>query len=100
MELSTYLPQIMRRAANDPELTKTALALLLAIIDGWVASGLKTPFRSSRRILMTRSHIKSTSTYHKVIRDLQARGHLHYLPSYHPLKASEFALVISTTSER
>lgn len=99
MELSRKLQLVIGRAVSDRNLTKTDLVLLLAIVDSWVASGLKPGFSSSRRVLMARSRIRSTSTYHKVIKELQARGHIRYRPSFHPTTASEFELVCEPWEE-
>jgi len=38
---------------------------------------------------MKLSRIKSTATYHKVLRELQAFGYIEYVPSYDPYKGSQ-----------
>jgi hypothetical protein len=45
---------------------------------------------------MKASRIRSKATYHKALKDLQMYGYVKYLPSYHPLKASEVIMIDET----
>ena len=54
----------------------------------WAANGCRASFRVTRGMIMEISKIRSTSTYHKNIRELHSWGHIRYEPSYHPAKGS------------
>lgn len=50
-------------------------------------------FSISRKKVMQLAAIRSSSTYHKNIRDLQQWGLISYAPSYHPVNGSTVSLI-------
>jgi hypothetical protein len=84
--------EIIIRAIADQRLTVSHMALLFAIIILCrKESGYRT-IQTSRKVLMSKSHIGSLPTYHKCIRDLVTFEYINYIPSYHPNKGSHVCL--------
>jgi hypothetical protein len=79
--------------SQDPRLNVWHLALLTALYFSLERPEPGPEFQGSRRRLMKLAHIRSKSTYHKILRDLQQMGYIHYRPSYHPLMGSRFRLL-------
>ena len=82
------------RVALDVRLRPTHTALYVALCNAWRTGQFPDAFHVSRRQLMYAAHIRSITTYHKVIGDLQAFGYLDYSPSYHPVKGSRVRLKV------
>lgn len=79
----------MCSVVSDFRLTPVHIALATALC----LSSSSNPFRICRRELMLKSRIRSKATYHKVIKDLIRFRYIQYVPSYHPVQASEFKLL-------
>lgn len=86
------LQDFSQKILRDDRAQHAHLALAFAIVTCCRSSGNKEELRTSRRMLMGLSGIKSTATYHYCIRDLKSWGYIRYTPSYHPKKASRFRL--------
>lgn len=92
MDRLQQLTRYINRMVSDTRLKPVHLSLSLALCHGWIANQFQRPHRVSRRLLMKASRIRSKTTYHKALKDLQAFGYLKYSPSYHPHKASEVVI--------
>lgn len=92
MDKLQQLTRYINRMVSDTRLKPVHLSLSIALCHGWIASQFQRSHRVSRRVLMKASRIRSKSTYHKALKDLQAFGYLKYFPSYHPRKASEVVI--------
>ncbi len=88
MDRLQQLTRYINRMVSDTRLKPVHLSLSLAVCQGWIANQFQHPHRISRRLMMKASRIRSKTTYHKALKDLQAFGYLEYFPSYHPHKAS------------
>lgn len=77
------------RITSDMKLSASHISICTALCSAWIENGLKNPFKISRRKIMTAARIKSTSTYHKILKDLTALKYLIYNPSYHPTSGSK-----------
>lgn len=77
------------RITSDMKLSPSHISICTALCSAWIENGLNNPFRVSRRKIMMAARIKSTSTYHKILKDLTALNYLDYNPSYHPVNGSK-----------
>lgn len=93
METLKELSISINRVALDPRLKPSHISLYVALCNAWIVSHFQMRYNVSRRRLMETSRIQSKTTYHKMIRDLQKFGYVHYEPSYHPMRGSQVSLV-------
>jgi len=84
-KLMEYLSAI----SLDNRINTWHLAFYTALLLLWLQNNRENLFNVSRRKVMKLSRIKSTATYHKVLRELQAFGYIEYVPSYDPYKGSQ-----------
>lgn len=88
------IQQFSMKILGDDRAQHAHLALAFAMVTCCRRAGKGGVWRTSRRILMGLSGIKSTATYHYCIQDLQDWGYLLYSPSHHPKNASSFKLCL------
>ncbi|MBB5441081.1 hypothetical protein HDC92_004786 [Pedobacter sp. AK017] len=74
----------VKRISLDPAMMATHVSLFTALFVCWQRSGYVSPFNVNRRQLMAFSKVASIATYHKCLRELEAKGYFGYKPSYHP----------------
>ncbi len=86
------LTHFIKRIVSDSRLKPVHISLSVALCHSWMLSQFQYSYRISRSILMKASRIRSKATYHKTLKELQMYGYIKYLPSYHPLKASEIIM--------
>lgn len=67
----------------------TYLALLLI----WDRNRQSSPFQVTRALIMQLARTRSSATYHKYLKELEAFGYIKYLPSFHPKQGSKVWLV-------
>lgn len=85
---------LFERIMNDSNLLTSQISLIMALYYYSHSSNFSFPFQVSRRKLMAFSKIRSISTYHRCIKSLIRLGYIDYIPSYHPLLASNFRFLI------
>lgn len=88
-QLSVFL----QRVTSDIHLRSVHIVLYAVLCQNWIINGCKNPFNISRSKIMQLTRIKSKTTYHKSMRDLEQGGYIQYSPSYHPLKGSTIVLL-------
>src|SRR5688572_20120617 len=96
MDKYYQLTHFINRMVSDTRLKPVHISLSIALCHSWISSQFQHPYRVSRSILMKASRIRSRATYHKTLKELQMYGYVKYLPSYHPLKASEVIMMDET----
>lgn len=89
MDKHDQLTHFINRMVSDSRLKPVHISLSIALYHSWISSKFQYSYRVSRSILMKASRIRSRATYHKALKELQMYGYVKYLPSYHPVKASE-----------
>lgn len=67
------------------------ISLFTAMVICCQKQGQKSPFRITRRELMSLSAIRSFNTYHKCLRELVNQGWIDYNPSYNTITASQIS---------
>ncbi len=85
--------EIIRKATADERLTVSHMALLFAILILCRRENGYREIQTSRKVLMSKSHIGSLPTYHKCLKDLERFKYLLYSPSYHPKKGSSITVL-------
>jgi len=88
MNSSELILQFVERAGADPILGPSHIGLYLAIVLGYERQGGRSPVSVYSRVLMRVAKVSAAGTYAKCMRDLQAGGHIRYVQSYNPAKAS------------
>ena len=84
MTTSELILGFMARAENDPTMGPSHIGLYLAIVLAYERQGGRGPVSVYSRSLMRVAKVSALGTYFKCIRDLQAGGHIRYIPSYNP----------------
>ena len=82
------LNMFFRLSKDDTRLSATHISLYVALFRYWLKNNGNSPFKITRKAIMTYSKIKSTATYTHCIYDLQTWGYITYIPSYHPALGS------------
>jgi len=67
---------------EDSRVTVWHISLYLYILSVWQVNGIENYININRKKLMGGARIKSKTTYHKCISQLQAFGYIIYLPTY------------------
>ncbi len=62
--------------------------MYLAFFQKWNREFFKKALTVNRELIMERAKIKSKTTYHNYINDLNDWGYIQYFPSYHPARGS------------
>jgi len=96
MDKYNQLTHFINRMVSDNRLKPVHISLSIALCHSWISNQFEHPYRVSRSILMKASRIRSRATYHKALKELQTYGYVKYVPSYHPLKASEVIMIDET----
>lgn len=81
------------RLGEDNRLLPSHIGLVMALFYYHSSGDFAEFFQASRRKLMRFSRIRSIATYHKCLSELVSYGYLEYIPSWHPIKASEFRFI-------
>ena len=84
MTVGEMVRQFIETATDDPTIGPSHIALYLAILLAWELKGGRNPVEIYSRRLMRKAKLSATTTYYKCMRDLQAGGHIQYIPSYDP----------------
>jgi hypothetical protein len=86
-------------AIEDSRLSTSHLSLLIALFCCWQKMACTSSFIVKRSDLMRCSHISSTSTYHKCIKDLILFNYIKYEPSFDCRTGTKVSWLRDYTSE-
>ena len=93
----THLNAILETFNNDERIKQGHITLYLAFFYLWNRKFFKETLTINRELIMERAKIKSKTTYHNHLRDLDAWGYIKYYPSYHPSRGSKIKMIIACT---
>lgn len=93
MNYIKHLNGFFEKASHDLNLNPTHISLYVAIFQLWNKSGFKKAIPISREELMRISKIGSNATYHKCMKELNARNYVKYMPSYNQFKGTTVEVV-------
>lgn len=97
MEKVNYIVQLnmaFERFHNDTRIKQGHITLYLAFFQKWNREFFKTTITINRELMMERAKIKSKTTYHNFVKDLNEWNYLQYFPSYHPARGSIIRMAI------
>ncbi|WP_405222827.1 hypothetical protein [Dokdonia sp. Asnod1-B02] len=92
MEKVNYITQlntVLEMFHNDERIRQGHITLYLALFQKWNQKFFKKLITINRELVMERAKIKSKTTYHNHLRNLDTWGYLKYHPSYHPARGSK-----------
>ena len=95
MEKVNYIIQlnaVLEMFNNDDRIKQGHITLYIAFFNLWNRKFFKEILIINRELIMDRAKIKSKTTYHNHLRDLDAWGYLTYYPSYHPSRGSKIRI--------
>jgi len=101
MEKVNYIIQLneaFERFNNDDRVKQGHITLYLAFFQKWNREYFKKTITINRERIMGKAKIKSKTTYHNYLKDLNDWGYLRYYPSYHPARGSKVQMSIFFSS--
>lgn len=93
----TQLNSVLEMFNNDNRVKQGHITLYLAFFHLWNRKFFKETLTINRELIMERAKIKSKTTYHNHLRDLDTWGYLKYYPSYHPSRGSKIKMTRACT---
>lgn len=102
MEKVNYIIQLneaFERFNNDDRIKQGHITLYLAFFQKWNREYFKKTITINREWIMEKAKIKSKTTYHNYLKDLNDWGYLRYYPSYHPARGSKIQMSIFFSSD-
>lgn len=87
-----HLNTLLEIFNNDERIKQGHITLYLAFFYLWNKKFFKETLTINRELIMERAKIKSKTTYHNHLRDLDTWGYLTYYPSYHPSRGSKIKM--------
>ena len=82
IDLLLYFKRVFDAISKDERLTVTHLCIYNALLQCWNKNDFSNPVKITRKEIMRLSKVKSKTTYHKCIKELQNAGYIRYEPSY------------------
>lgn len=95
-----HLNAVLERFHNDDRIRQGHITLYFAFFQKWNREFFKKTIIINREQIMDRAKIRSKTTYHNYLKDLNEWGYLQYFPSYHPARGSVVKMSIFDTSSR
>ncbi|WP_144962431.1 hypothetical protein [Gillisia sp. Hel_I_86] len=102
MEKVNYIIQlnaVFERFNNDDRIKQGHITLYLAFFQKWNREYFKKTITINREWVMEKAKIKSKTTYHNYLKELNDWSYLQYYPSYHPARGSKVQMSIFFSSD-
>ena len=103
MEKVNYIAHLnaaFDRFNNDYRIKQGHITLYLAFFQKWNRKFFKRTIMVNRQLIMENAKIRSKTTYHNYLKDLNGWGYLEYFPSYHPSVGSRIRMTNFGTSSK
>ncbi len=100
MNYIKHLTSFFEKVSQEPDFNPTHISLYMAFFQHWNYNRFQNPICACRSEIMRISKIGSFATYHKCIKDLDAKGYIIYEPSYNPFKGSLVHIVDLTVVKK
>ncbi len=88
----THLNEAFERFNDDIRIKQGHITLYLAFFQKWNREFFKKTLTVNRELIMERAKIRSKTTYHNYLKDLNDWGYLKYFPSFHPARGSRIKM--------
>lgn len=86
------------RLSDEKNITAAHLSLYWTLFQLWNLGKFQATVSINRAETMNLARIGSKSTYYKVLKDLETRGYIKYLPSNNPMKGSHIEMLVLRSS--
>ena len=100
MKKVNYIIQLNKafeRFNTDTRIKQGHITMYLAFFQKWNREFFKTTITISRELIMEWAKMKSKTTYHNFVKDLNDWDYLRYYPSYNPARGSKIKMTIFCT---
>lgn len=97
MEKVNYIVQLNQTLElfnNDKRIKQGHIALYMALFQKWNREYFRKIIWINRWDIMEHAKIKSKTTYHNHLKNLEAWGYIMYFPSYNPTRRSRVQMVV------
>ena len=84
IQLLLYFKRVYDALSKDERLSMAHLCVYNALLQCWNENDFSNPVKITRKEIMRLAKVKSKTTYHKCISDLQVFGYIRYEPSFKP----------------
>ena len=88
-----HLNEAFYKISQDDYLNPTHVSLYFSLFYCWNIRRFQNPFIIQRDEIMCLSKVKSKSTYHRCIKDLEVSGYILYLPSKNAMTGSRIKML-------
>lgn len=95
MEQLKPLSEFFNAISEDPRISVTHIGLYAAVLQYWREQHFVNPIHVYSHEIMKIAKISASTTYHKIIKELNEYGYLTYVPSFNRKRGSKI-YVIST----
>jgi len=92
MEGVERIGAFLARVTSDPKLGPSHISICTVLCNYWIKNKLHNPFKISRKYVMKGAGVKSTSTYHKILKDLVALEYVNYKAFFDPKGRCEVSI--------
>jgi replication initiation and membrane attachment protein DnaB len=99
MQAAQALQRFFPAIAKDSRIGIKHIGLYLTLIYLWEKQGFAGSIQAFSRDVMPLAKISSSTTYNKLIHELDGYGYISYQPSYYKGKASQIFLIHSLTKK-
>jgi hypothetical protein len=89
----TTLSKLHSKIADDPNVSVWHMTIYTCLLNLWLESGFQKQIKVTRKLLMSKAHIRSTSTYHKCMNHLTELGYITYIPTYDSYTGSKIEIM-------
>tara|TARA_R110002167_G_scaffold117729_1_gene293878 strand:- start:206 stop:880 length:675 start_codon:yes stop_codon:yes gene_type:complete len=83
-----HMNAIFESFNSDVRIKQGHITLYFAFFQKWNREFFKEKLTINSALIMDAAKIRSKTTYHNYLKDLNNWGYLHYFPSYHPSRGS------------
>lgn len=82
MDQLNPLSDFLNAIADDPRISITHIGIYAALLHCWKQHDFENPMNVFSYEIMRIAKISASTTYHKIIQDLNSYGYIKYEPSY------------------
>ncbi len=82
MDQLNPLSDFFNAIAGDPRISITHIGIYAALLQYWKQNNFENPIQVFSHEIMRIAKISTSTTYHKIIKDLHSYGYIKYEPSY------------------
>lgn len=89
------LSDFFNAIAGDPRISITHIGIYAALLQYWSEHDFQNPIYAFSYEIMNMAKISTSTTYHKVVKELSDYGYIKYEPSFKRNKGSKVFMIIN-----